>query len=34
MYGRILRVGSYGAAKTLLKTDAVNATLRAAPPPQ
>ena len=33
MFGGILRAGSYGAAKTRLKTDAVNATLRAAPPP-
>ena len=36
MYGRILRAGSYGAAKTRVKADAVNATLRAAtnaPPP-
>ena len=32
MYGGILRAGSYGAAKTRLKTDAVNATLR--PPPK
>ena len=34
MFGGILRAGSYGVAKTRLKTDAVNATLRAAPPPQ
>ena len=32
MYGGILRAGRYGAAKTRLKTDAVSATLRAAPP--
>ena len=33
MFGGILRAGSYGVAKTRLKTDAKNATLRAAPPP-
>ena len=33
MFGGILRAGSYGVAKTRLKTDAVHATLRAAPPP-
>ena len=32
MFGGILRAGSYGAAKTWLKADAINATLRAAPP--
>ena len=32
MFGGILRAGSYGVAKTRLKTDAVHATLRAAPP--
>ena len=32
MFGGILRAGSYGVAKTRLRTDAVHATLRAAPP--
>ena len=33
MYGGILRAGSYGAAKTRLKTDVVNATPARCPPP-